>query len=195
LKDSKIEKLNVQEKLFNDLVMEWNKKVNLVSRKRPDVFDLIEDSKLFFDSIDFSREPAILDLGTGGGFPGIVLKIHYPEANITLLDSIKKKVKAVRDIARRLGFEEMAIMCARAEELARQKDFRNSFDYVVAHWVSALDRLAKWSRDLLKPGGKLITLKGGALEQEIQRTQRLKFVKNCKITGKNAKEIIEITFG
>lgn len=183
-----------KEKQFNDLVMEWNKKLNLVSRKRADAFELIEDSKLFFDSIDFNSKPAILDLGTGGGFPGLALKINHPEANITLLDSVKKKVNAVRDIVARLGFGEMKIICARAEELARDKEFRESFDYVVARSVAVLDRLAKWAKDLLKPGGKLITIKGGALDREIQRTLRLKFVKDLKTIGKDGKEIIEITY-
>lgn len=161
-----------KEKLFNSLVLEWNKKINLVSRKRTDVYELIEDSKTFFDYIDFSKNPRILDLGTGGGFPGVVLKIHHPELRLTLLDSIGKKITAATDIIQRLELKDVEIICSRAEDLSRLPQFKNSYEYVVARAVANLVLLTKWSKDLLKPGGKLITIKGGEdLDNQIKRVK------------------------
>jgi 16S rRNA (guanine527-N7)-methyltransferase len=187
--------ISEKETLFNNLVLEWNKKINLVSRKKTDVFDLIEESKLFFNFIDFSENPKILDLGTGGGFPGVVLKIHHPDARLTLVDSIRKKINALTDIINRLGLSgKCRIICARAEDLARLPEFKNSFDYVLARSVASLDRLSRWAKELLKPNGKLITIKGGIIETEIQKTLKFKFVQDLKTTNKNGKEIIEVIF-
>ncbi len=185
---------STQEILFNNLILEWNTKLNLISRKRKDAHELIEDSKIFFNFIDFSKKPRILDLGTGGGFPGIPLRIHHPDVRLTLLDSIRKKIKAVTDIVQRLGLSDIEIICSRAEDLSHLPGYKNSFDYVIARAVATLDRLAKWSKDLLKPGGVLITIKGGDIEDEIIKTKNQKFVKRLEITQKDGKEIIEITF-
>jgi len=184
-----------KEKLFNSLVLEWNKKINLVSRKRTDVYELIEDSKTFFDYIDFTKNPRVLDLGTGGGFPGIVLKIHHPELRLTLLDSIGKKIKTVEDIVHRLELEDVEVICSRAEDLARLSDYKNSYDYIVARAVATFDLLTKWSKGLLKPGGKLLTIKGGPeLETEIRSVNMQKFVKKLSIFEKNQEKILEVEF-
>jgi 16S rRNA (guanine527-N7)-methyltransferase len=86
-----------KEKTFNDLLLEWNKKINLVSRKKTGVTDLTEESKLFSMRL-ILKMGLTYDLGTGGGFPGVVIAIHHPE-NLTLVDSIQK-VNAVKDIVK-----------------------------------------------------------------------------------------------
>ena len=161
------------EKKFNDLVMEWNTRINLVSRKKSNIYDLIEDSKLFLKHIDFRKELRIMDLGTGGGLPGIVIKIHHPEIHITLVDSIQKKINAVKGIVQKLGLENVEVICSRAEELAKKPEYRKKFDYIVARSVATLDDLAKWAKNLLKPGAKLITIKGADISEELLRTKRL----------------------
>src|SRR5438876_2220840 len=187
--------LSDKEKLFNSLILEWNKKINLVSRKRTDVYELIEDSKTFFDYLDFTKKPRVLDLGTGGGFPGIVLKIHHPEIRLTLLDSIRKKINAVTDIVQRLELQDVEIICSRAEDLSRLPNYRNSYDYVVARAVATLYLLTKWSKDLLKPGGKLLTIKGGEnLKNEIRMVNKQKFVKVLNIFEKNDNQILSVEF-
>ena len=187
--------LSDKEKLFNSLILEWNKKINLVSRKRTDVHELIEDSKTFFDYLDFTKKPRVLDLGTGGGFPGIVLKIHHPEIRLTLLDSIRKKINAVTDIVQRLELQDVEIICFRAEDLSRLPNYRNSYDYVVARAVATLYLLTKWSKDLLKPGGKLLTIKGGEnLKNEIRMVNKQKFVKVLNIFEKNDNQILSVEF-
>lgn len=182
------------EKRFNDLVMEWNGRINLISRRKTNIYDLIEDSKLFFEYIDFRAGLNVMDLGTGGGIPGIVIKIHHPEIQLTLVDSTRKKINAVNDIINKLGLKDVEAICSRVEELAEQDGYKDKFDYIVARSVAALDELVKWSKNLVKPGGKLVTLKGEDIEEELRRTKRLKYVKNIDVKSRSGKYIIEIVY-
>ncbi|MEO8513082.1 MAG: 16S rRNA (guanine(527)-N(7))-methyltransferase RsmG [Ignavibacteria bacterium] len=177
----------VREQQFNQLLIEWNSKINLVSRKKPNVFDLIEDSKIFMEGMDLTPGMNILDLGTGGGFPGIVLAIHHPDVNFVLVDSIQKKITVVSDIIKRMELTNARAICSRAEELAKadspflkgvEGGFANSFNYVVSRSVAVLQDLCLWSKDLIKPGAKLIALKGGDISGEIRKTRKLSFVKD-----------------
>jgi len=171
------DKTTLEEILFNNLVMEWNRKQNLVSRKKTDVFDLIEDSKMFFNYIKFYDGIKIIDIGTGGGFPGIPIRIHHKEAKLTLVDSTRKKADAVRNIIDKMNYNDVEVVWNRAENLEKEEKFRNKFDYVVSRSVASLFNLTKWSRHLLKEGGKLITIKGGDISEEIAKTKRQEFLK------------------
>jgi 16S rRNA (guanine527-N7)-methyltransferase len=136
----------------------------------------------------------LLDLGTGGGFPGIVIAIHFPETEITLADSIRKKINAVSDITARLGLKNTRAVCSRAEDLVKQNEYRNYFDCVTARSVAPLDELAKWSRDLLKPKGKLITLKGGDIDDEACKTMALRFVSEVSIFEHGDRKMVVVAF-
>ena len=193
----------LREKEFNDLLMEWNGKINLVSRKKGDVMDLIDDSKIFFGKIDFREGIKILDLGTGGGFPGIVIAINHPEAELTLVDSIQKKITVVSDILKKMGLSNATAVCARAEDLVPMEAVTDStsdskykyhFDYIVARSVAVLQDLAAWSRFLIKLGGKLITVKGGEIMGEISATQKLKYVKKVEAEENGERKIVTVTF-
>lgn len=169
----------LDEIFFNNILMDWNRKINLVSRKKTDVFDLIEESKLFFKYINFFEGVRILDLGTGGGFPGIPIYIHHPETKMTLVDSTKKKVDAVRDIVDNLGYSNnVEAVWSRAEDLYKLNKYKNRFDYVVSRSVAPLFNLTKWSRHILKKEGEVITIKGGVIWEEIDKTKRQEFIKN-----------------
>ena len=183
-----------KENLFNDLVMEWNNKINLVSRKKNDIYDLIEESKIFLPYIERSKCRRLLDLGTGGGFPGIVIALHFPETEITLVDSIRKKINAVSDITDRLGLKNTHAVCMRAEDLPKQHGYRNCFDCVTARSVAPLNELAKWSHDLLKPRGKLMTLKGGGIDEEACKTMTLKFVSEVSIFEHGERKMVIVAF-
>jgi 16S rRNA (guanine527-N7)-methyltransferase len=178
---------------FNNLVIEWNKKINLVSRRKSDVFDLINDSRIFLNYIDFDPNPVIMDLGTGGGFPGIVIKIHHPEIKMVLIDSILKKVTAVCDITSKLKLTGITSICTRAENMDKNNVFKHVFDYVVSRSVGELADLLKWSRGLLKPGGKLITLKGGDIDEEIRHAKKLRWIKGIEKIPVDEKEIIIVS--
>ena len=188
------EEVNSLEKRFNDLVMKWNTKINLVSRKKTNIYDLIEDSMLFIDYIDFKEGLEVLDLGTGAGLPGVVIKLHHPEINVTLVDSIKKKADALRDIVFKLGLEGTDVVNARAEDIGKHPNFKGRFDYIVARSVSTLDNLVKWSKNLVKSGGKLITVKGINISEEIIRAKLYKYVKSIELFPQKNNNIVSVTF-
>jgi 16S rRNA (guanine527-N7)-methyltransferase len=190
----------VKEREFNDLLLEWNKKINLVSRRKNDVTDLIEDSKLFLDVIDFTPGVKILDLGTGGGFPGIVIAIHHPEAQLTLVDSIQKKINVVTDIIKKLKLTNVHAICSRAEELVTSvprtdtENYSHYFDYITARSVAVLQDLCRWSKPLLAKGGKLVTVKGGDISGEIHKTRKLDYIKNVKAKSAGERVIVTVEF-
>lgn len=157
------------------LYREWNEKINVISRK--DIEALYEKHVLHSLSIAavFEFEPGteILDLGTGGGFPGVPLAIFFPEVRFHLVDSVGKKLKVISAIAESIGLENITTQHTRVEEIKNRK-----FDFVVSRAVAPLKDLWKWSRPLLanrpmkepaNPPG-LICLKGGDLAQEIQES-------------------------
>jgi 16S rRNA (guanine527-N7)-methyltransferase len=157
------------------LYKEWNSKINVISRK--DIDQLYERHVLHSLSIaavfEFKKDSEIVDLGTGGGFPGIPLAIFFPEVKFHLVDSIAKKLKVVQEIANAIGLTNITTQHSRIEEIKNRK-----FDFVVSRAVAPLNDLWKWSRPLLRhkvqgtsdqlPG--LICLKGGDLAKEIQES-------------------------
>ncbi len=153
------------------LYAEWNEKINVISRK--DINELYERHVLHSLSIaaefDFIDGLEIIDLGTGGGFPGVPLAIFFPNVRFHLVDSIGKKLKVVDAICQELGIQNVTTQHTRAEEIKNRK-----FDFVVSRAVAPLKDLWTWSRPLLKKEHKmpdfkngLICLKGGDLAQEI----------------------------
>ncbi len=160
---------------LEELYREWNARINVISRK--DISSLYIKHVLHSLSIalvyPFQKNMEILDLGTGGGFPGIPLAIYFPDVRFHLVDSIGKKIKVVNEIALALRLKNVTTRHIRAEEIGKHK-----FDFVVSRAVAPLADLWKWSRPLLKdpatehnamkPG--LICLKGGNLEKEIEES-------------------------
>lgn len=158
------------------LYSEWNEKINVISRK--DIDALYEKHVLHSLSIaanfSFAKGTSILDLGTGGGFPGLPLAIYFPEVQFHLVDSIAKKLKVVQAIADALGLQNLTVQHTRAEEIKQRQ-----FDYVVSRAVAPLGDLWRWSKQLIRtrsavagnvaPTG-LICLKGGDLALEIQQS-------------------------
>ena len=158
------------------LYQDWNEKINVISRK--DIEALYEKHVLHSLSIaanfSFAKGTSILDLGTGGGFPGIPLAIYFPEVSFHLVDSIAKKLKVVQAIADALELRNVTTQHIRAEQI---KD--KQFDFVVSRAVAPLGELWRWARPLIRPHASvtgnstppgLICLKGGDLALEIQQS-------------------------
>ena len=171
-----------QYKALEGLYKEWNEKINVISRK--DIESLYERHVLHSLAIAAAFEfPAginIIDIGTGGGFPGVPLAIYFPDIHFRLVDSIGKKLKIVEAVAKQLELKNITIQHTRVEEIKNGK-----FDFAVSRAVAPLKDLWRWSKPLLKatnvklqPPGEdqillksgLICLKGGDLAQEISES-------------------------
>ncbi|MET0637182.1 MAG: 16S rRNA (guanine(527)-N(7))-methyltransferase RsmG [Chitinophagaceae bacterium] len=158
------------------LYLEWNEKINVISRK--DIESLYERHVLHSLSIatinGFKDGMEIIDLGTGGGFPGIPLAIFFPEVKFHLVDSINKKLTVASAVAESIGLKNVTVQHTRIEDIRNRK-----FDFVVSRAVAPLKDLWNWSKPLLKKTGKpeegtlsggLVCLKGGDLALEIQES-------------------------
>ncbi len=157
--------------IYRDL----NSQINVISRK--DIDNIYEKHVLHSLSVvpifDFFEGTQIMDLGTGGGFPGIPLAIFRPDVEFTLVDSVAKKTKVVEQVVEELGLQNVEVIRSRAEDLKGK-----SFDYVVTRAVARLSKLWQWSKPLIRrdamspdyPNG-LIALKGGDLSEEISESQ------------------------
>jgi len=163
-----------QFKALEELYKEWNAKINVISRK--DIDSLYEKHVLHSLSIaavfDFPAGLEIVDIGTGGGFPGVPLAIFFPEVNFHLVDSIGKKLKIIEAVKEAIGLTNITIQHTRAQEIKNRK-----FDFAVSRAVAPLKDLLQWSTPLLKKSqfisnnqvfrSGLICLKGGDLGDEI----------------------------
>jgi 16S rRNA (guanine527-N7)-methyltransferase len=150
---------------LDELYKEWNAKINVISRK--DIDSLYEKHILHSLAIaaafDFQADMEVIDIGTGGGFPGIPLAIFFPQTKFHLVDSIGKKIKVASAIAAAIGLNNVTTAHIRAEDIKGRK-----FDAAVSRAVAPLHELWTWSRPLLrKSQSGLICLKGGDLAAEI----------------------------
>ena len=174
--DAQLDQFSQLEALYKD----WNEKINLISRK--DIDALYEKHVLHSLAIavlcPFDNGAQIVDIGTGGGFPGIPLAIFFPEVQFHLVDSIGKRIKVVDDVAEKIGLKNVTTQHGRAEEIKGRK-----FDYAVSRAVAPLGDLWRWIKPSLQNGQKsdelpngLLCLKGGDLTKEITESGLKKIV-------------------
>lgn len=166
---------------MGQIYREWNEKINVISRKDMDAFYFHHVLHSLALARCFEREGispdedfSILDLGTGGGFPGVPLAVIYPKWHFTLCDSIAKKTLVASEAAKALGLSNVEVVTARAESLTA------NYDFVVSRAVASLDKLCSWIWPRL--GGSLFCLKGGDLAQEISDLVRLRHIPAGKIS-------------
>ncbi|HRP02783.1 MAG TPA: 16S rRNA (guanine(527)-N(7))-methyltransferase RsmG [Candidatus Kapabacteria bacterium] len=156
---------------FESELRYWNEKVNLISRKDEDnIFERhFLHSLSILKYVDLKYKAHCLDFGTGGGFPGIPLKIARPDLNFLLVDSIKKKVKITDMFAKHTGLRNIKAISTRVEELVNERANQQKYDYIFARAVGKLELIIPWTYKLLKPDGTYIFLKGGDLAEEISQ--------------------------
>ena len=159
---------------YREEILDWNEKVNLTSITNLDEFE----EKHFVDSLacigseEFLSAKTIIDVGSGGGFPGVPLAIAYPEKDFLLLDSSAKRMKIVSDVAEGLGITNVRTMHGRAEDAGKDEILRESFDLCVSRAVAALPVLLEYCLPFVKIGGTFISYKGPGSDREFEEGKK-----------------------
>lgn len=162
------------EKFFDymNLLLEWNEKINLTAITEPE--DII--LKHFVDCATILKyikdEDKIIDIGTGAGFPGIPLKILNEKLDITLMDSLNKRINFLNEIINKLDLKNIVAIHARAEELARNKEYREKFDIAISRAVANLSTLSEYMLPFVKKDGMVISMKGSNIEEEVKNAKK-----------------------
>lgn len=167
------EQMNQFEVYYNMLI-EKNKVMNLTTIT--DIDEVIDkhfvDSLSLIKAVDLSQDLKILDLGTGAGFPGIPLKIVYPNLKITLLDSLNKRIKFLDEVIEELHLTGIESIHGRAEDFAQKMEHREKYDICVSRAVANLATLSEYCMPYLKIGGMFISYKAGIIEEELQAAKQ-----------------------
>ena len=171
--------------IYYEMLVEKNKVMNLTAIT--DFDEVIE--KHFLDSLslirvlDLHQPISVMDMGTGAGFPGIPLKIAFPEISVTLADSLNKRVIFLKEVIDELGLKDIDAIHGRAEDLAQKKDYRENFDLCVSRAVANLSTLAEYCIPFVKIGGMFIAYKAGECDEEVAAAKSSVFLLGGKINS------------
>lgn len=181
-----------QFRIYYEMLVEKNKVMNLTGITEWD--EVLE--KHFLDSIsliravDLNKDLSVMDMGTGAGFPGIPLKIAFPNLKVTLADSLNKRVLFLQEVIDELKLEGIEAIHGRAEDLARDKRYRENYDLSVSRAVANLSTLSEYCLPFVKIGGQFISYKSGEIDEEISSSKSAVF-----LLGGKVKDIIKFELG
>lgn len=156
--------------IYKELLKEWNEKINITAITQDDEVDI----KHFLDSLTplvtglFQGNKKIIDIGTGGGFPGLPLKIMNEDLQVSLLDSLNKRIIFLQEVIDQLGLKTIEAIHGRAEELSIRPEYREKYDICISRAVASLDVLSEYCIPFVKVGGYFISMKGPEISEEIK---------------------------
>ena len=153
---------------YAELLVEWNEKINLTAITEPEEIAVKHflDCLMFFKYVNVPVGASVIDIGTGAGFPGVVLKIARPDIKLTLLDSLQKRIVFLRTLCDDLGVEDVETVHSRAEDGARTR--REKYDFAVARAVANLPVLSEYCIPYVRVGGSFVALKGASANMEAE---------------------------
>lgn len=159
---------------FYELLVEWNKVMNLtgITEYEEVISKHFLDSLLLVKAYDMNSVKSVIDIGTGAGFPGIPLKIVFPQKKFILLDSLGKRIKFLEAVVDNLGLQEIELIHGRAEDYAKREEYREQFDLAVSRAVANLASLSEYCIPFVKPGGAFIPYKSGNIQEELQQAEK-----------------------
>ncbi len=160
--------------MYKKLLKEWNEKINITAITDDEEIDI----KHFLDSLTplstelFDNKVKIVDVGTGGGFPGIPLKILRNDIELLLLDSLNKRINFLKDVIGKLSLKDVEALHGRAEDFGKDPLYREKFDIATSRAVASLNVLSEYCLPFVKVGGYFIAMKGTEVDQEIDEANR-----------------------
>lgn len=166
LDGERVEKLN----LYGNLLLSWNEKMNLTAITDPEavLYKHFYDCILFLKHIKLKSGQTLIDVGTGAGFPGMVLKIMRPDIQVTLLDSLNKRLIFLNDVIEKTGLDGVKTLHMRAEDAGKSPLHREKYDIACARAVAALPALSEYCLPLVKKGGSFVAMKGASANEEAE---------------------------
>lgn len=168
---------------YYELLVEWNKVMNLTGITEYDevMQKHFVDSLSIVKAADLGQCKKVLDMGTGAGFPGIPIKIVYPHLEVVLLDSLNKRIKFLNEVIGKLGLSGITAIHGRAEDYAKQKEYREMFDLCVSRAVANLASLSEYCIPYTMLHGNFISYKSGSIEDELQNAKNAVFLLGGKM--------------
>ena len=159
---------------YYELLVEWNKVMNLTGITEYDEVNLkhFTDSLTIVRLTDMTKISTLIDVGTGAGFPGIPIKIVFPHIKVVLLDSLNKRLKFLNTVIDELDLESVQTLHGRAEDHARNAEYREKFDLCVSRAVANLSTLSEYLLPLVKEGGIAICMKGSVIDEELKNSKK-----------------------